>query len=331
MERKRVVVFGYDLTDSRQEVQIAALAGGALFCSLGFAFLQEKVTHIPGFKHYEFMTFLTTVTFTLCGFAERLLTNDAPRKAPLLDYAKLSLFTMGGMYFTNWSLNYLNYTTRIVFKSSKVVPVMLVGVVMQGRRYSKLEYASAFVLVTGIALFTLGDAGEAPRFEARGIILILLGVIFDAITANYEEKSFFHGKNCSPAEVMTYASLFGVASSFTTMVFNGSIFPAVNYAIEFPQVVYWTATFATLGYASSLFILLLIKTFGATNAEIVKSLRKVLSIVISFVVFTKPFTTMHGLGFFLFTLSTLMGIQIKRTKQLMKMKSTPMPIQMNIK
>ena len=30
-----------------------------------------------------------------------------------------------GMYFTNWALRYLNYTTRIVFKSSKAfTPLM---------------------------------------------------------------------------------------------------------------------------------------------------------------------------------------------------------------
>jgi len=313
-----VVVFGNDLTNSPQEVQALVLAGGALFCSLGFAFLQEKVTHIPGFQHYEFMTFLTTMTFATCGMIERILTNDLKRKAPLIEYAKLSLFTMGGMYFTNWSLSFLNYTTRIVFKSSKVIPVMLVGVVMQGRRYSKLEYLSAFILVSGIVLFTLGDSMDKlsgdGSFDYRGIILISLGVILDAITANYEEKSFFHARNCSPAEVMTFASLFGSVSAFITLVMNNSLMPALVYAQEYPEVVYWTASFSTLGYASTLFILLLIKTFGATNAEIVKSLRKILSIIISFVVFTKPFTQLHFIGFFLFALSTFMGVQIKRNK-----------------
>ena len=38
------------------------------------------------------------------------------------------------MYFTNWSLEYLNYPTRIMFKSSKVIPVMLAGAVMQGKK-----------------------------------------------------------------------------------------------------------------------------------------------------------------------------------------------------
>jgi len=316
--RKQVVMFGKDLSHLPEEKIFGILAGGALFCSLGFAFLQEKVTHIPEFSHYEFMTFLTTVSFTLCGAAERYITNDGQRRASLIEYAKLSVFTMGGMYFTNWSLEYLNYTTRIVFKSSKVIPVMFVGFLMQGKKYSLLEIMSAVVLVAGIVLFTLGDAKESPRFEMKGIILIVIGVLFDAITSNYEEKSFFHGKKCSPAEVMTYASLFGSASSFLTLLMNGTLSPALSYAAVYPEVIYWTAGFSVLGYCSSVFILLLIKTFGATNAEIVKSLRKILSIVISFVVFTKPFTQMHFFGSVLFAVSSLIAVQVKRAKSAAK-------------
>lgn len=49
---------------------------------------------------------------------------DPPHPLPAQDYAGVSLLAMGGAYFTNWALNYLNYTTRIVFKSCRVLPVM---------------------------------------------------------------------------------------------------------------------------------------------------------------------------------------------------------------
>ena len=74
----------------------------------------------------------------------------------------LSVLTLGGMYFTNWALNYLNYATRIMFKSSKVVPTMLVGTLIQGRHYTTAEYLAAGVLVLGIILFTIGDKEAYP-------------------------------------------------------------------------------------------------------------------------------------------------------------------------
>jgi hypothetical protein len=49
---------------------------------------------------------------------------------------------MSGVYLTNWSVAYISYATRMVFKSSKVLPVMLVGAVMMGKRYSVAEVAA---------------------------------------------------------------------------------------------------------------------------------------------------------------------------------------------
>lgn len=312
---RKLVIFGIDITGLTRTNQFLILASGSLLCSLGFAFFQEKVTHIPNFSHYDFMTLLTTITFTVCGMIERYATNDLVRKAPIQMYFKLSMLTVGGMYLTNFSLFYLNYTTRIVFKSSKVIPVMLMGVIMQGKRYLSLEYLSVFVLVAGIVLFTLGDKSESPSFDTVGLVLISGGVIFDAATANYEEKYFFHARNCSPAEVMCFASFFGSLYSFVGLLLKNDLGELVSFLFNSPSVITFTMFSSLLGYCSSLFILSLIKTFGATNAEIVKSLRKIMSVAISFVAFSKPFTSFHLYGSILFVLSTLLGVYVKNIKQ----------------
>ena len=75
---------------------------------------------------------------------------------------------------------------------------MIMGTVIQGRSYGKLEYVSAGVLVLGITLFTLGDAAASPEFSPVGIFLITLGVVADAITSNFEEASFFRKSLRSP-------------------------------------------------------------------------------------------------------------------------------------
>jgi adenosine 3'-phospho 5'-phosphosulfate transporter B3 len=187
---------------------------------------------------------------------------------------------MAGMYFTNWSLRYLNYPTRILAKSSKVIPVMIVGMFIQNRYYTRLEYLSAFILALGISLFTMGDAFESPRFDIRGLFLIGVGVFADAITANFEEARFFRLHHCSQAEVMFYSSAFASGWSLLTLMASDEMFDAIEHAKAHPDVVPWTVTFAFLGYASVIFILLLIKRFGATNAEIVKSCRKVREYII---------------------------------------------------
>ncbi|PNG62305.1 Adenosine 3'-phospho 5'-phosphosulfate transporter 2, partial [Tetrabaena socialis] len=94
------------------------------------------------------------------------------------DYAVVSVLAMGGAYFTNWALNYLNYTTRIVFKSCRVIPVMAFRSVVVGQRYSAVQYGAGGLLVAGITLFTAGDAaGGAPNFSGTGVALIVVALV----------------------------------------------------------------------------------------------------------------------------------------------------------
>ena len=98
-----------------------------LCTAIAFAALQEKVFEIPNFKFSNWMTFVTAATMAACGMLERLLTRDLNRVGTLAQYAALSVLTVSGMGLTNLSLNYLTYPTRVIFKSSKLLPTMAAG------------------------------------------------------------------------------------------------------------------------------------------------------------------------------------------------------------
>jgi adenosine 3'-phospho 5'-phosphosulfate transporter B3 len=132
---ERLMVLCFDVAKMPENVQFALLACGALFTAIGFAFLQEAAFAVPGFKFGGFMGLLTSWTFCGCAALERLIRGDMTRKGDIKDYLLLSVFTAGGIYFTNWSLNYINYPMRVMFKSSKLIPTMVVGVFITGRKY----------------------------------------------------------------------------------------------------------------------------------------------------------------------------------------------------
>lgn len=306
---------GINLTHLPEGQKFGILALGALLSAMTFAALQEKVFLIEGFRFGGYMTLLTTITYVICASIERRASGNTERLGSLKDYALLSCFTLAGMWFTNWSLEYINYPMRVMFKSSKVVPVMIMGVIIQGRRYSLPEYGSAVMLAAGIAVFTMGDAAASPNFDSRGLILITMGVFADALTANFEEKRFFRARNCTHAEVMQYSSLFTVGSSTLLLVASGEMWEAIAHTAEHPEVLLYSAMFASMGYLSVVFVLLLIKHYGATVAEVVKSCRKVCSILLSFFLFAKPITGMHVMGFLLFVGSVVVGVYLKATKK----------------
>ena len=59
---------------------------------------------------------------------------------------------------------------------------------------------------------------------------------------------------------------------------TGELFVALEHSFLHPEVYLYTFVFSAMGYGSVVFVLLLIKTSGSTNAEIVKSCRKVFTI-----------------------------------------------------
>ena len=79
--------------------------------------MQEAVWTVPNYRFSGYMTLLTAATMAICGQIERLMTNDLKRIGSLLGYLKLSLLTLSGMHFTNWSLQYLNYPTHVCSSS----------------------------------------------------------------------------------------------------------------------------------------------------------------------------------------------------------------------
>ena len=289
----------------------STLALATLASALIFAALQERVFLVPGFHFGGYMTVLTQLTFALCAVAERGVRGDMRRKAPLKLYLLLSAFTVAGMLCTNWSLSFINYPTRVMFKASKVVPVMAVGFFV-GKRISAAEVATACLLVAGICIFMYGNLMGSPTFNPLGIVLISLGVLADAFTANIEEMFFFKAHQCSHAEVMCFTSLIGAVFSSGLILATGELGRALAHTQQHPRTPLIIAAFSLAGYVSVSCVLLMIKHYGATSAEMVKSSRKVLSIVLSFALFEKPWNALHVGGGAIFAAAIAAQVALKR-------------------
>jgi adenosine 3'-phospho 5'-phosphosulfate transporter B3 len=96
---------------------------------------------------------------------------------------------------------------------------------------------------------------------------------------------------------------------------SGGWQPAIAHSLQYTQVVPMIMGFSVMGYSSVSFILSLIKYYGATEAEIIKSLRKVLSIVISFVLFPKALNWKYIVGFIAVLVSTAYTFYLKGEKK----------------
>lgn len=56
----------------------------------------------------------------------------------------------------------------MVFKSSKLIPVMIGGKFILKRKFAYVEYLSAIFLIWGLCIMTLGDLSVSPQFNFTG-------------------------------------------------------------------------------------------------------------------------------------------------------------------
>jgi adenosine 3'-phospho 5'-phosphosulfate transporter B3 len=99
------------------------------------------------------------------------------------------------------------------------------------------------------------------------------------------------------------------------LVSTGELQPALAHSHAYSSVVPLLSAAAVCGYLSVTFVLLLIKFYGATNTEIVKSLRKVLSVALSFTIYPKPINSKYALGMTATVGSLLLSYRLQKRKQ----------------
>ena len=146
--------------------------------------------------------------------------------------------------------------------------------------------------------------------------MISVALVADAIIGNVQEKTMkqHHAGN---AEVIFYSYSIGTAYLFVGLVAMDNIWESVAYFSEEPDAKYGSAfLFSISGYLGMQIVLTLVRTFGAFITVTVTSFRKALSIVISFLLFSKPFTIQYVYSGILVLLGVYMNLLSKETKSM---------------
>ncbi|KAL3811906.1 hypothetical protein ACHAXA_001431 [Cyclostephanos tholiformis] len=279
-------------------------------------------------------------------------------------YVKLSAIVYGATACATMSLTCegVTYVTKVVFKSAKLIPTMIVGVVMDSRaersgilikkrNYGTLEYVSAFLLCLGAAgfCFSPGDFTLEGRENDKsmtenktqetgehwiGISLLTISVFCDALVPNLQQQ-LMQGiggsgppsvRKCSENEELEMNSLIedeevdsetrtkqyqvvhvglspqallvntntiGFTLLLSSTLFCRSFVPIISFTANNPQFLLMNLAVgiglgtAVLAYTE------LIRRIGPAIAVAVATLRKVVTVVLSYIIFPKPMTGVH--------------------------------------
>lgn len=217
------------------------------------------------------------------------------RVAPLKAYPLLTLCLFASSSLCNMSLSYINFPTKVVFRSCKLVPTMIIATIVNKRIFASYEYVCALSICAGLVLFALADYTLNPmKFDATGLALVSGSVVADAILPNAQERLFRQGS--SRLEVTVFSNLFTfLAMGFITLS-NGTLFKFAKVMAQDRTIALYFGLYTVLSYISISCYMTLVKRFGGVTAVLLTTARKAMTLVLSFLLFPKGFSWLYVHG-----------------------------------
>jgi UDP-galactose transporter B1 len=211
------------------------------------------------------------------------------------------------------SLKYINYPFMVLTKSSKPVPIMIVGGVFFGQKYPWFKYVSVAMLCLGISTLTLaqssskGQSSESAGsfgllYSLYGVVLILLNLAMDGYTNN-EQDRLYKEMPLSATQMMKQTNYWQcifqavlLAVGVVVLGRNSQLIRASVMVYNQPPLLFDIAMFCTCATVGQLLIFRLIKEYGSLVWVTISVTRQLFTILLSVMLFGHRVNLIQWLG-----------------------------------
>jgi UDP-galactose transporter B1 len=206
------------------------------------------------------------------------------------------------------ALKYISFPLVILTKSSKPVPVMIIGVIFFGNKYPWYKYVSVLMLCAGIAMFS--SAGKRkPDSQSLdmgrqifGIFLVGCNLFLDGYTNNQQDFIFKRDKVTS-FQMMKYVNLWqSVLLSLYLIIFwfifgeNSELSQAYAIISQCEELRYDIFIFCLCASVGQFLVFSVMKEFGSLVWVTVSITRKLVTILISVFAFNHAISSTQWFG-----------------------------------
>lgn len=234
---------------------------------------------------------ITSFEFGCCSTLSLLwllLTGANPANAPRGTLLRISVLVVGSLVSGNYALRWVSYPIKVVIKSCKLLPTMALGSLLLRKRYTLYDLVAALLLCAGLVGFTLADYGGKKGGAASspvGVSLLLFAVSCDAVQVLLSERMLRASPHLTPMHVMLYTNGFAFLAVMAGVLATGEHQNAPSSGLPWGTLVLYGAC----SWVGVCCFVGLTRSWGATAAVVATNSRKLLTIVLSFVLFPKPF------------------------------------------
>eukprot|EP01102_Stenamoeba_stenopodia_P004642 TRINITY_DN14951_c0_g1_i1.p1 TRINITY_DN14951_c0_g1~~TRINITY_DN14951_c0_g1_i1.p1 ORF type:complete len:428 (+),score=57.36 TRINITY_DN14951_c0_g1_i1:147-1430(+) len=299
-----VLCCGITLSWLSRRSKVTVVIAGVFFSFLVFFIFEEMlIKHTRFGESPGFVGVACVFASFVNALIEYILFFRTPRKGPLHYYCLMGFFTGIETFTAQYSLGLLNFPTWVVFRSSGLLTTMMGSIVLLNKRFQLHDYLRALLLICGLVFFALGDVAAHISFNKTGIVLVVVSLFFNSCEVNMQEQ-LLHQYGVQRNEVMLYGPMFSVVFMSITLITTGEMQRALISFADNPFDGFYLAIGVTVSSFGVALIVSLVKLTNAVTAAIVTSLRKAFTITISFLIYSKPWSSRYLIGGMLLAVGT---------------------------
>lgn len=221
--------------------------------------------------------------FMSLGFVayKRLKATKSLKDAPFYMYAPSSLSNSISSWAQYEALKFVSFPTQVLSKSCKIIPVMLVGMLVNKKNYPLLEYIEALVITSGVAMFTFSQKKKSGMNSSHedtmwGVFLLFSYLFCDSFTSQWQSK-VFKQYGIDQFQMMLGVNLWSLFLTGFSLLRSGegieSLVFIMSDSAAFMHITILSITSAT----GQLFIFYTIKEFGPVIFTIMMTTRQIFS------------------------------------------------------
>jgi len=215
----------------------------------------------------------------------------ANNKAPLAAFTPCALSNTMSSWSQYASLKYVSFPVQTVFKSSKIIPVMLMGLALKGTKYPRSQYAEAVFITIGVAIFSMQSktpkSDQNDNTDLIGLVFLLLYICFDSFTSQWQDRVYtkYGRSNVDPYQMMLGVNSSAIIITTAGLIVSGDVPIILEFLTRNPLALYYNIVTAITSASGQLCIFYTIKEFGPIAFTIIMTTRQMFSITISAIVF----------------------------------------------
>ena len=224
---------------------------------------------------------------------EKQNTMQQQQMPPFYAYAACAASNSLSSFAQYEALKFVSFPTQTLSKSCKIIPVMIVGILLNKKSYPGVEYLDALLITIGVGMFTLSEkVNSTVALDERsdsfwGLALLAMYLTCDSFTSQWQSR-IYKSYNLTQFQMMLGVNVWSMLFTGVTLARSGEGMSSFAFIMTDSKALAHMTILSITSATGQLFIYYTIKEFGPVVFTIMMTTRQIFSLFLSCILFSHP-------------------------------------------